>query len=231
MSVGYQVLNDAGGILLDANYPNLALIAKGTVNIGTNTYAGGWYGQLNVPDTGPSMVFIRSPGFAAVLGVDAGVIQYYLGKGSTSFDYWVFGPPQDVGARFGMQVFTDDSRLAFDAAQRYLRVIGSINTNTGLIFPDQGGVGPVQSFALPGGTPAVCFVDPGFQYQVLTGDGVWGGFTFRTVAQCAMRISGQSLDIALVQNVGSLDLPGNVRVNTRGGGAPISVILADVSGF
>ena len=229
MTVGYEVLNDSGSILLDANYPNLALVARGTVNIAPNTYAGGTYGTVSVPATGMPLVFLRSAGFAAVADARPGSFTYFMATGVTTLDYWAFAPPQDVGARFGMQVYTDRGSLAFDAAQRYLRIAGVVQTGKALNFNDTGGVGEIASFGLPGNLPAVCFVDAGFQFQALTGNGVSGGLTFRTVARCAMRVAGNTLQLAHVQSIGSMTLPSDVHVNTRTASTPSAVIVADVA--
>lgn len=231
MAVGYEVINDSGSILLDANYLNLALIAKGTIDIGRNTNQGGSSGQVTVPATGPNMVFIRSSGFAAVTLSADGWFNYFLGFGATRFDYWVFAPPRDIGAKYGMQVYTEDGILAFDASQRYLRIIGSMNISSGTTLPTQNGNEKIVSLPLPAGLPAVCLSDPGFQMQVLTGSGVSGGVSYRTTTLCASRIVDGNLQVAQVLSNNNVDLPSNVTVNSTTSSLARSVILADVSGF
>jgi hypothetical protein len=230
MGVGFEVITDAGSILLDATYPNLALIAQGTVNVGTNTAAGGVFGTIAVPATGQPMVFVRSAGFVAILNVDNGTFSYQLAQGVTTFDYWVFGPPQSIATNYGMQVFDAAGRLCFDAAQKYMRVNGAIAMNQqGMTFNDTGGVGSLLSYALMGSTPAICLADPGYQFQILTGSPVSGGTQYRTIGRCGARINGGSLEIAYFQSRNDLSLPAGVTVNTRSAVSPQMAIIADVT--
>lgn len=232
MPVGFEVINDHGSILIDANYPNLALIAQGTVNVGSNTFVGGMSGTITVPNTGKPAVFVRSAGLVAIVDAQPGTFTYLLANGVTTFDYWVFAPPQSIPRNFGAQVFDANGKLCFDAAQSYMRVTGLINMgSTFMTYPDTGGVGQVLSYPLPGATPAVCLNDPGYQFQILTGASVSGGTQYRTIARCGVRMSGSTLELAHFQSRADLSLPVGVNVNTRTAATPMSVLVADVTGM
>ena len=232
MTVGFEVINDHGSILIDANYPNLALVAQGTVNVGSNTSSGGKSGTITVPNTGKPAVFVRSAGLVAIIDAQPGTFTYLLANGVTTFDYWVFAPPQSIPRNFGAQIFDANGKLCFDAAQNYMRVTGLINMGgVGMTFADTGGVGGALSYTMPGSTPAVCLNDPGYQFQILTGDPVSGGFQYRTNARCGVRMSGSTLEIAQFQSRADLSLPAGVSVNTRAAASPMFALVADVTGM
>jgi hypothetical protein len=229
MSAGFEVINDSQSILIDQNFQNLALVAKGTISIGSNSSPGGYSGFTTIPATGIPLIFIRCAGWVAVTGATNGRFDWRMAKGVTTFDYYAFAPPQSIGGNLGLQVFGSDGTLCFDAQQKYLRILGTMATKGSMFFPDSGGVGTVISFPLPGTLPAVCFSDPGGQFQVVTGSIVSGGMTYRTVARCGMRINGSNLELAQFQSLDNISLPSGANINTRVAASPAAVIIADVS--
>ncbi|MGO4701709.1 hypothetical protein [Dyella sp. 2RAB6] len=229
MSAGFEVINDSQSILIDQNFQNLALISSGSISIGSNSSAGGYFGSTTIPATGVPLIFVRSAGLVSIISATNGRFDWRLAKGVTTFDYYAFAPPQSLSGNVGLQVFGSDGKLCFDAQQKYLRILGTVTTKGSMYFPDGGGVGTALSFPLPGARPAVCFSDPGGQFQVITGSTVSGGLTYRTVARCGMRINGSNLELAQFQEVDSLALSGDAHVNTRVAAAPAMVIVADVS--
>jgi len=229
MSAGFEVINDSQSILIDQNFQNLALVSRGTISVASNTSPGGRYGFTNIPATGIPLIFVRSTGLVSIISTASGRFDWQMAKGVTSFDYYAFAPPQIISGNFGLQVYGSDGTLCFDAQQKYLRVLGTTATKSSMYFPDSGGVGSVLSFPLQGTQPAVCFSDPGGQFQVITGTIVSGGTSYRTIARCGMRINRSSLELAQFQSLDNISLPSGANVNTRVASSPSMVIVADVS--
>jgi hypothetical protein len=125
MTAGFQVINNAGSILIDENYVNLAMKSKGSGSTSGPT----GLNRLTVALSGLStpMVALASPvRFVGLKNFAADMSSMLLqGEGSvtSAVNYYIFDKPTSSGVNQGLQVFDAAGGLVFDSGNKYARVV------------------------------------------------------------------------------------------------------------
>lgn len=126
MPSGIQVINNAGTILIDENYSNLAVRASGTVT-GSTSSTGRLDFAVASGLNAPMFAIAPSAAQFSVLAYrpDTNVIkiQGRDNTQSTNFPYFIFDTPVASGLNYGLQVFNASGVLTFDSNLKYARVV------------------------------------------------------------------------------------------------------------
>lgn len=131
MPAGLEVHNDSNVLTIDSTFQNISIVSSGSVFcnvIDRNTYTG----LVVVSGKNPILGFISSIGVSCILVGRSGASHTYRvyldSEAAATVNYWVFDTPDaGSGSNFGLQVFNGAGELCFDAARRYLRVLGFFN--------------------------------------------------------------------------------------------------------
>jgi len=175
MPGGFQVLNDNGAVQIDADYMNLELHTTGSVvcsqRISNTALQAWWQADVNITAETPVVLATKSAASCIVwwMGVTGGVSKFRVMAETQNahVDYFAFAPPDQTEGVLGLEVFTEDERLAFSSSKKYMRVLdifSGADAKTQL----------VPSATYPGRTPAV--VQSFFSKEILsrpTGPNVW----------------------------------------------------------
>lgn len=130
MPVGLQVLKDNGVIQIDERWVNFELVKKelivsGAVSMGGSTIVG-----ASVLSAMEDLVFVScSSGFGlAGVGVENSQKRTYIAAENSGVEltFYHFRRQAPTASTAGLQVFTADDQLAFDANSKYCRVAGDI---------------------------------------------------------------------------------------------------------
>ncbi|GGA05474.1 hypothetical protein [Dyella caseinilytica] len=230
MPVGFQVFGDSGAVQIDDNYANLALVGKGTLSPGNPGQDGGNMMQVST-GAANAMIFLRASQIGVAVGAvsDSGGVRTFtiwMASGVTSVNYWVFGTPPAPTSRFGLQIFRSDGQCTFDSANKYMRVIGNIDTSSATIGGTAG-----KQFGLPGVGPGGYAVALNYNGFIIERLSIQGGQTlFRVNQQWCFSISGNALTVWNRPNVAGITYPpGSTSTTTYK--APQSAIILDVTGL
>lgn len=119
-TAGIQVVNDAGTLLFDQDYVNVALRTKGTFTIGSLGYTTIQIANAKVP-----MIAVRlAGGFSAYQWFSSnGTTLNFMVRGPVGavVTYWYFDEPT-APANYGLVVYRANGTVAFDATKQYARV-------------------------------------------------------------------------------------------------------------
>jgi hypothetical protein len=154
MAAGLQVFNDSNIIQIDSTYQNYRVYSSGTATTTSlhPSFGGeGWYGMDFTANRPNSMLAVRSGvEFISLAGRDGNgnIVHTLLTKGSASFEYWLFDDGEPGNPGYGFEVFNEQGRKVFSAAERYLKVL---NFTSAPMTLNQA----AQSVNTPGYTPAV----------------------------------------------------------------------------
>lgn len=121
MPAGFLVVNNAGSVLIDENYANLAMRVKGSGS------TSGSPSQLAVALSGlqSPMVAWASTTFTAMRYMASDLSQMIFrrdGTGATNIDWFVFDQPTVTGTQ-GLQIYNAAGVLVFDSGNKYARVV------------------------------------------------------------------------------------------------------------
>lgn len=138
MTTGLQIVNDAGTILIDENYTNLALRLKGTVTLDSDGVA-----LVAVAGLASPVVAVRCTTAQAYGELGSGNTSLRIrGNPGASVTYYIFDTPVGSGLHQGLQVFNAAGVLCFDSGRSYARVraaiTGDIRTAVGTYTYDSG---------------------------------------------------------------------------------------------
>ena len=118
---GFEVFNNAGYKIVGSDYANLCFYGKGSVQSLQN----GGVPLPNVP--GAVMYFFRSPRPMVVWNGAIHVQNFdlYAGVYLTPYpvEYWAFGPPTIAGGTSGFELYGDDGKLKFSTSRPFLKLL------------------------------------------------------------------------------------------------------------
>lgn len=136
MTAGFQVINDAGTILIDENYKNISMKDKRTVTIGA-AGAPQLFGanQFTVASCVSPVVFIQcSTGGCFVSGVTvSGGTATITVRGPAGVSVTVFTFDEPTVGSFGLQVYNASGQVVFDSSNKYARVVDVVSGTTAQI--------------------------------------------------------------------------------------------------
>lgn len=131
MPVGLKVVNDNGFTIIDSDYANLALYATGTVTTDTSNdnFSSKFFTVSGLPEVPVIAVAHTAGAFGNVrsfLGGSATLDVCVRAPVGTVVKYWLFGPPSIPSSGVGLRIYNAAGAPVFDAAQKYMRVVGTI---------------------------------------------------------------------------------------------------------
>lgn len=127
MPQGLEVRNASGALMIaNTGLKNLVYMGKGTVSIGSNTAATGYWGSTNtgLTDTSNAYIFfIRTSGNALILKHDR-TLSWFMAQGTTSFTWYAFSIGNAVasGINVGLQVNDESGNLIYEIGRPALRL-------------------------------------------------------------------------------------------------------------
>lgn len=132
MPVGLQVLNDDGNIVIDEEYRNFTLHAKGTATMGSTDIGGTaliYACTITVTGCTTPMLALNSASYVSVIGagVSGGTYTYeiYSNTPSFTFNWYVFDVPTMPADTFGFEVYNSAGQLVFHSSSKAMRVVRS----------------------------------------------------------------------------------------------------------
>lgn len=138
MPIGLQVLNDDGNIVIDEEYRNFTLHAKGTATMGSSDIGGtAAIYACTITATGCTtpMLALKSASYVSVIGaaVSGGTWTYeiYSNTPSFTFDWYVFDVATLPADTFGFAVYNSSGALVFHSSNKAMRVVRSDPAGTG----------------------------------------------------------------------------------------------------
>jgi hypothetical protein len=135
MPVGFEVSNDGGQVIVDANFASMALVQKGTATLGQDSTTppnASCSASVTVSGEFPIIAY-RSPVPVALWFVEnsGNTWTYHFlslsGNAGTPFNWYVFDRPRDTGSKFGAQAFDENGKLTYDLMWPYMRVRGVVD--------------------------------------------------------------------------------------------------------
>lgn len=147
MPSGIQVISDNNTLQIDENYSNLRVVQQGTLNVivRNTTVPGGSNsgGSLTVTGRTPMLFFGPNTSDTAIIiasrtqSGSSFTFKVYarsqtLSDGAVaSIPYCVFDSvPSTSSGNFGLQIYKEDGKLAFDSSWKYLRISGVFQPTT-----------------------------------------------------------------------------------------------------
>lgn len=128
MPAGLQIYNSNNVLTIDSTYQNMQLLSKVTAIFDRpeSTSRINDMAIAQIPDIPSGSLVAISSSFPVVRILNRSFIRAPLANMNQSATVYVFGPATNVPAPsgYGLQVFTEDGRLAFDSGFRYMRVAG-----------------------------------------------------------------------------------------------------------
>jgi hypothetical protein len=215
----FECWNDNGYRQIDSLYPNLRLVAKGSVSCDqaypTDVHNNFKFRDISVAASNPIIAF-RSFADCASCGVgfDGNTYNHrFFTRGVANVDYWCFADtPAPINV--GLEVFRDDGTLIFTSKDQPAKVVGNSNVASGSPY-SQGTdaqqlavVANSATFTLRGvffGTSTKYGSVSAYTARMLGGGGVaWG---FSEIYMALPQYNGNTLDAA-TQNYTLLDTYG-----------------------
>ena len=133
MPAGLEIINTSGTVLIDENYQNLAVRAKGTVGISSAALKRATVAMSGV--SSPMIALASASAFSGIKNVLSDLSQFTIqgeAPPASNVDYFIFDVPLASGLSHGLQVFNTAGTLVFDAGNKYARVVdvyGGPNTS------------------------------------------------------------------------------------------------------
>jgi hypothetical protein len=132
------VLNDNGDIVIDEEYRNFALHAKGTATMGSSDIGGTaaiYAVSIAVTGCTTPMLALKSANYVSVIGVGVSgstfTYEIYSNTASFTFDWYVFDVPEVPADTFGFAVYNAVGALVFHSSNKAMRVVRSDDAGTG----------------------------------------------------------------------------------------------------
>jgi hypothetical protein len=138
MPIGLQVLNDNGDIVIDEEYRNFALHAKGTATMGSTDIGGTaliYACTITVTGCTTPMLALKSANYVSVIGASVSgstfTYEIYSNTPSFTFDWYVFDVAAVPADTFGFAVYNAAGALVFHSSSKAMRVVRSDDAGTG----------------------------------------------------------------------------------------------------
>ena len=229
MTAGLEIFNDSNTIVLESNYSNFMLSAKGSVQTTPfNTGAGGiqYLATVTTDTKNPQIFFSNTNGsFIAIprISLSGTTTTFHINSSTqqVNLSYYIFStdiPP--VGGNFGLQVFKEDRSLAFDSSSKFLRYETVVQTWWGP------GINQT-TYQLPPSlnTRAVCLTYTRLSYFLIS------TYPFPRIGAFvdSFRVNQNSID---TQRMQLYVFPGQLDQGfTPVSATPAQLIVADVTGY
>jgi hypothetical protein len=240
MTVGFEVFNNDGYKIAGSDLANLCFYGKGRINVPA--------GGAAVPMApGGIFNFYKSSAPMVVRGGAIQLVSMNAPNGSLAdysvagwVEYWSFGPvsPSSDGATLGFEIYNDNGMMTFSTARPFLKLIGNIDVHkdnyswyskrliTYLPFSQQ--IPEKGDFAFAIGNTRVYWTSTQFinpQKGYLFTD------TWRGVRGMHIDANGNFSSSVLLTAMRRFDgSQGNFNYSPNGS-APITMLIADVSGL